>query len=131
MSPSGAISYAHDGPATTYSLTLRAVHADGGPATFSSGPLRIRPGEKVTVRPASWRALDRVRVTTRTRGGGTRTRTFRNRAKTPARLAIRSLRLRGRRASAKVRVSRLPRVAALGVVLRMARGRRTVAQRTR
>ncbi len=129
MTRGGTITYAHDGPATTYSLTLQSVQTNGGPASFTSGPLRVERGESVTVRPASWRSLGSVRVTTRTGGGRARTRTVRNRSKPPASLAVRSLRLSGRRVVTTVRATRLPRVAALGVVLRMTRGGRTVARR--
>ena len=48
-------------------LGIRVVREDGGPVTFSSGPLTVRRGERVKLTPASWRSLDRVKATSSTR----------------------------------------------------------------
>jgi len=129
LTPAGALRYAHDGASTRMSFSLSRLRADGGPERFDSGPLHVGRGDRLSITP-SGAGLRRLRVTTRSAGGRTVTRTLRNRAKRPARLSLSRLVLGGRRASVRVRVAALRGQAAGGVVLRLKRGTRTVARRS-
>ncbi|HST38777.1 MAG TPA: hypothetical protein VLK58_04685, partial [Conexibacter sp.] len=127
-----ALVLAHAGAPTTASFTLTGSGAGGGPVTFVSGPLRIADGETVTAAPQRWSSLERVRVTVRDRRGATRVRTLRNRARVSARVTIPSLTVKRGVATARVRLSGLPKgTAASGaIVLQGTRGGRALGRRT-
>jgi hypothetical protein len=127
LAPSGALSYAHTGAPTTLSLTLTSLRRDGGPSSFTSGPIKIGRGDRVTVKPIG-RDLGSVRLQIRDSHGKTTTRTLRNRARPPARLTLAAPKLAGRRASVSVRIAGLRGNAMLGVSLRLVRGKRVVAR---
>lgn len=125
-----ALEYTHDGPAATVRITLESVQQNGGPASFSSGPLRVGRGERLTLTPRSWRTLSSARLKVRSRNRRTGTRTLRNRAKAPARLTLSAPRVKGRKVKVRARFGRLPAFAAAGVVLRATRGGKPVARKT-
>ena len=120
-----ALSYTHDGATTRASFTLTSVAANGGPATFSSGAVTVRRGERVTLKPVSWRSLDRVRASF-SKGGS---RMLRNRTSFGARLRLGTPKLSKGRAAVATSITRLPAQTAGGVVLRLVRGHRTVARK--
>jgi hypothetical protein len=130
LTPGAALSYAHAGKATNYTFTLTKVQQQGGGSTFTSPPLRIGNGDRVSVRPVGG-DLARVRVTTRKRGGGTTVRTVKTRAtKGAGRLRVGKAKLKGRKASARATISGLKGHAVLGAVLRVTRGGKTIARRS-
>jgi hypothetical protein len=130
LTPGGALAYAHDGRATSYTFTLTKVQRNGGATTFTSPALRIGNGDRVSARPVG-RDLARVRVTTRKRGGATSTRVVRTRAtKGAGRLKVGKATLKGRKASARATIAGVKGRAVLGAVLRVTRGGRTVARRS-
>jgi hypothetical protein len=51
LASSGTVSYAHNGAPTTMSLTVTSLRRDGGPSSFTSGPIKIGRGDHVTVKP--------------------------------------------------------------------------------
>jgi hypothetical protein len=130
LTPGGALSYAHDGRATSFTFTLTKVRAGGGGVTFTSPALRAGDGDRVSVRPVGG-DLTRVRVTTRRRGGATSVRIVRTRATRGAgRLKVGPAALKGRRATARATISGLKARGVVGAVLRITRGGRAIARRT-
>jgi hypothetical protein len=131
LTPAGTLGYAHDGAATTFSFTLTRLPRNGGPARFESGPVRIGPGDHVTVKPLG-SDLAGTRLTIRSADGRIRTRVLRNRARGVARLSLSGLRLgstHGRRvASFRIRIAALRANAVAGVAFRLLHGRRVVAR---
>lgn len=127
LAPSGTVSYTHNGAPTTLSLTLTSLRHDGGPSSFTSGPIKIGRGNRVTVKPVG-RDLGSVRLQIRDSHGKTSTRTLRNHARPPARLTLTPPRLAGRRASVTVRIARLHGRATLGTSLRLLHGKRVIAR---
>lgn len=124
----GAISYAHAGAATQVSVSLTSVRRDGGPATFSSGPIALRGGDRLSVAPLG-RDLSRARVTIRDAHGRTASRVVRNRARAIGRLALGAPKLAGRRVAVRVRLTGVHDGAMLGATLRLMRGGRVVARK--
>lgn len=113
------LTYRHDGPATKMSFTLVDVGRRGA-RRFESGPLAVPKGATVTAKP-SWRSLDTVRLTVRSRGG-TKTRVLRNKVRNIAKIRLVKPRASKRGVSVRYRVKRAPRDATLGVVLRLKPG---------
>jgi hypothetical protein len=129
-----AVVYEHDGPATRFSVVLEGVEKRAGAAHFASAPLRIRPGQRVTLDPASWRSLRRARLEIRNPDGSRRVRMLRSRTgAAPTRIAIRRLGVapQRRRTIARVtaRLAKVPLRSAGGVVFRLQRGGKLVAKR--
>ena len=120
-----SLSYAHTGATTRASFTLTNVARNGGPVTFSSGPMTVRRGERLKLTPVSWRALDRVRVTS-SKGGS---KILRNRTGFAASFRLGTLKVAKGVASVATSIRRLPPQTAGGVVLRLQRGGKTVARK--
>jgi hypothetical protein len=120
-----ALTYTHHGATTRASFTLTNVARNGGPATFSSGPLTIRRGERVRLTPVSWRSLDRVRATF-SKGGS---KVLRNRAAFAGRFSLGTPKLAKGRASVATSIRRVPGQSAGGVVLRLLRGHHVAARK--
>jgi hypothetical protein len=133
MPGGSSLRYQHDGPTTRFSFELQSVERGASAAHFESGPLTIRKGDRLVAKPADWRRLDSVRVTTRGANGKVTTRRIANRAKSPVKIAVTKLSLRKAGAKREARVTtRLRRVVAdsvLGVSLRLLRNGRTVARK--
>jgi hypothetical protein len=123
--------YQHDGPATRFSFALESVQRAASAATFNSGPLRLRRGEKVTVKPAGWRSLEKVKMVVRGPGGERRVRHLRNRGDgVPTRIDVKRLSVAGGgKAKIALRLSRVPPRSAGGVVFRLVRHGKTIAKR--
>lgn len=119
------LSYSHDGAPTTLRFSLTEVERDGGPASFDSGPIAVRRGDRLTAR-AVGRGLGRVRLTVR-HVHGTTTRILRNRSH--SRVAIGPAKLSGRRLSIRFRLHGLSRHAILGASLRLMDGHRLLARK--
>jgi hypothetical protein len=120
----GSVVYDHSGPGTTFSFSIESVQAGASAAEFKSGPLRVGPGEQVTVAPTSWSSLKGVRLSIGKPGGHKRVRMLRNRVPgNGARIAISRLALRTirghRTATVTARLRRVPADSAQGVVLRL------------
>jgi hypothetical protein len=128
LTPSGGLTYGHDGAATTLSFSLQSVSRDRGPARFESPTVRVAAGDRVSVRPLGG-DLERVRLAVRHRNGRTTRSVVRNRAKAAGRLGFGTPRLRGRQLRVPVRVAGLRDRAVLGVSLQLSRGGREVAHR--
>jgi hypothetical protein len=117
--------YTHRGATTRASFTLTSVQRNGGPVTFSSGPITVRRGERLRLTPASWRSLDRVRVSS-SKGSS---RVLRNRAAFAARFSVGTPKLTKGRASVATSIGRLPAQTVGGIVLRLMRGHHTLAHK--
>ena len=121
-----ALVYTHRGATTRASFTLTNVSRNGGPATFTSGPVTVRRGERVRLVPTSWRSLDRVKASF-SKGGS---KTLHNRASFPGRFSLGTPKLSHGRAVVATSIRRLPADTATGgVVLRLLRGHHTVARK--
>jgi len=133
MPGGSSLSYAHDGPATTFSFELQSMQRGATAAHFESGPMTIGRGDRVVAKPGDWRRLSSVRVSVRRANGSTSSRVLRNRATSPVRIAISVLRVRklaGRNtAQATTRLRRVGADSVLGISLRLTRNGRTVARR--
>jgi hypothetical protein len=127
----GSLVYEHDGPRTKFSFGLEAVHEGASAARFTSGSLRIRGGEKVKVKPASWRSLRRAKMVIRGPGGERRVRRLHSKGDgVPTKIKVKRLGLAGKRkAKIGLRVRRVPPRSAGGVVFRLVRRGKTVAKR--
>ncbi len=128
LGDAGALGYAHEGAPTTLRFTLTGVRRDGGPATFASGPVAIRDGDRLRAVPLD-RGLRRVRLVVRDARGGTRTRVLRTRAVSHGHVALGAPRLSGRRLSIRVGLDGIRGRAILGTTLRLTRGGHLVARR--
>jgi hypothetical protein len=120
-----SLSYTHKGATTRASFTLTSVQRNGGPVTFSSGPITVRRGERVRLTPVSWRSLDRVRVSSN-KGAS---RVLRNRTAFPARFSVGTPKLTKGRVSVATSIRRLPAQTVGGIVLRLVRAHHTVAHK--
>jgi hypothetical protein len=103
--------------AGTISYRLR-TSSRGAPSAFESGPLKLAAGEVATASPDG-----RLRV--RSKSGRVRTRTLTNRVRAP-KVKIVSARVRGGKATVKVRVSGLSGPAGGGLVLRAGKDRKVI-----
>lgn len=126
-----SLTYKHKGASARASFSLTSVSRRRGPVSFRSRGVKVHRRERLTLMPAKWRSLDRVKMVSRRPGHQTMTRVLRNRAKFAARLSVRRPRLKGRRAKVGVRIRRVPAQAAGGVVLRLRHHGRTVARKAR
>jgi hypothetical protein len=117
--------YTHQGATTRASFTLTSVQRNGGPVTFSSGPITVRRGERLRLTPGSWGSLDRVRVSS-SKGAS---RLLRNRRAFPAKFSVGTPKLAKGRAGVATSIRSLPAQTVGGVVLRLVRGHRTVARK--
>lgn len=125
LSPGGKLNFSHGGEAPTVSFTLSSVRAGSGAASFSSGPVRVGGGARITIKPGT--GLRSVRVSIHDRSGRMHTVILRNRATRPATLTLGRARLVGSRVTTQVRIAGLHAPAVMGVVLRVIqRGRVTV-----
>jgi hypothetical protein len=120
-----SLTYTHKGATIRASFTLTSVQRNGGPMTFSSGPITVRRGERVKLTPMSWRSLDRVRFSSN-KGPS---KVLRNRAVFGATFSVGTPKLAKGRASVATSIRRLPAQTAGGIVLRLLRGHRTVAHK--
>ena len=121
-----ALVYTHRGATTRASFTLTNVSRNGGPATFTSGPVTVRQGERVRLVPTSWRSLDRVKASF-SKGGA---KTLHNRASFSGRFSLGTPKLSHGRAVVATSIRRLPADTATGgVVLRLLHGHHTVARK--
>ncbi|MBI5103443.1 MAG: hypothetical protein HZB46_00355 [Solirubrobacterales bacterium] len=126
----GGLEYRHEGAATSYTFTLTSAQLDGGATTFTSPRLRAADGDRVTVKPLRTSDLSRVRVTVRRKSGRRTSAVLRSRVTGP-RLTLGAAKVRGRTATVRVRVRGVRDQAVLGVALRVRRGAKLVATRTR
>jgi hypothetical protein len=124
-----SLTYEHEGGKASLTLTLANVARNGGPVGFKSRRLTVGRGERLTLAPLDWHSLERVRAVSRRRGGGTTVRILGNRAGRRARFGVGRPKLVKRRASVTVKILHVPAHSVGGVVLRLERGRRTVARR--
>jgi hypothetical protein len=129
MPGGSSLRYEHDGPATRFSFELQSVQRGASAATFASGPLTIRRGDRVVATPADWRRLDSVRLTVRSASGKVTTRRLRNRAASPVKIALTRPGVRKRQAKVTTRLRRVLAGSVLGVTLRLQRNGRTVASK--
>ena len=133
MPGGSSLSYEHDGPPTTFSFELSSMQRGATAAHFRSGPMTIGRGDRVVATPGDRRRLGSVRVSVRRADGSRTSRTVRNRATSPVRIAISGLRVRkpsGRNtATVTTRLRRAGADSVLGVTLRLTRDGRTVARR--
>jgi hypothetical protein len=123
--------YEHDGPATKFSFALESVQKGASAATFSSGPLRIRRGEKATVKPASWRSLNSAKMVVRGPEGKRRVLHLRSRGDgVPTKITVKRLSLAPKgKAKIALRLRHVPPRSAGGVVFRLVRHGKTIAKR--
>jgi hypothetical protein len=56
------LTYTHNGPATSFTVTLNGANAQGQAVSFVSPALAIGNGDTVTIRPTSWLHLDQTAV---------------------------------------------------------------------
>lgn len=124
LTPAGTLGYDHTGKPATVSVTLSRLNADG-PVRFESGPIKVGAGDRVMVAPGA--GLASARVTIRGRRGRVHVSVVRNRARAAARLSLSRPRFAGSTARVRVRVAGLRGGAAMGVVVRLLRGKRVVA----
>lgn len=124
-----SLAYEHRGDTARMSFTLTSVAARGGPVGFRSQAITVRGGERVTVTPLSWSSLDRVRVVSKRPGARPTVRILRNRMAFAGRFSVGTPKLSHSRATVRTTISRVPEQAAGGVVLRLQKGRRTVARK--
>jgi hypothetical protein len=127
LTSGGALSLEHGGATTSVSFTLSRVRAGLGTAGFTSGPVQVAAGDRVTTSPAA--DLRTERVTIRDGRGRVHIMTLRNHARPPARLALTRPQLRRDRVTVRAKVSGLRSGAVMGVVLRVFRGRHVVLGR--
>jgi hypothetical protein len=127
LSGASALTYAHDGAPTTAEFSLTAVRRDGGPATFSSGPVPVGRGDRLRAEPLD-RELRRVRLTIRDARGATRTTVLRDRGRPALGLRLRAPRVRGRRLEMRIRTAGKRVRGVVGVSLRVMRGGRLLAR---
>jgi hypothetical protein len=123
----GALTYAHDGAPSTTSFTLTAMRRNGGPATFISGPIAVRGGERLRIQSLD-RDMRRVRVKVRGAHGKTRTLVLRSRSAAPGRLQLGAPKVSRRRLSLPLKLSHFHGPAMVGAVLRLTRRGRVVAR---
>jgi hypothetical protein len=123
------LTYEHAGGPAHASFSLTSVARNGGPVTFQSRRLAVDRGERLTLKPLDWHSLARVRLVSRRRGGGKTIRTLRNLAASGERFRVGRPKLVKQRAEVAVKILHVSTPAAGGVVLRLVRGRRTVARR--
>lgn len=124
-----ALSYAHRGAATTVSFSLTSVRRDGGGATFLSGPVRVRGGDRLRA-AALDRELRRVKLEIRHADGSTTVRLLRNRAHAPGRIRLRAARASGGKLILPFRLSGFHQAGVVGVSLRLERGAHIVAHKS-
>jgi hypothetical protein len=127
LSPVGALTYAHDGAPASVSFTLSSVSPQAGSARFQSRPIRVQPGDRLSVQPAA--GLHRSRVIIRDARGHVRTLVLTNLLHASARLALRRPRVSGARVKVSVRISGLHGAAVMGLVLRIVRGNGLLVRR--
>ena len=127
LTPTGALSYRHEGAPASVSFTLSSLGASSGSTRFASGPVKIGDGDQLSVKPDA--GLGAVRVTVRDRHGHTRAMILHDHAKAPAALILGRLRLAGSRVTVLAAVAGLRSRAVIGAVLRIVRGHRTLLRR--
>jgi hypothetical protein len=123
----GTLAYTHDGAPTTVRFTLSGLDRVNGPTRFDSGPVSVARGDRLTVTPRA--GLRSVGVTIRDRRGRTHRAVLRNRATPPAHVTVATPALTATRAAVRVGIRGLRGRAAIGVVMRVFRGRRLLATR--
>jgi hypothetical protein len=126
-----SIAFRHRGSKARVTFTLTNVAKQGGPASFESPAVTVHPGERMKLKPSSWRRLNRVRLTSHRPGGKTTRRTLRNRAGSPVSFSLHRPRIAKRHARVRTRIRRVPAQAAGGIVLRLKRHGHTVVRKDR
>jgi hypothetical protein len=123
--------YEHHGPKTKFSFALESIQKGASAATFNSGPLRIHRGEKVTVKPESWRSLSSAKMVMRSAGGKRRVRHLRSRSDgVPTSIKVKQLNLTGEgKAKIALRLRNVPLRSAGGIVFRLLRHGKKIAKR--
>ncbi|HEX2392748.1 MAG TPA: hypothetical protein VHI77_07495 [Solirubrobacterales bacterium] len=124
----GVLSYAHDGGGATMSFSLTGVRRNGGGATFLSGPVPVRGGDRLRAVPMD-RDLDRVRLELRHADGSRTTRVLRNRARPAGRIRLGTARVAGGKLRLPFKLAGFREAGVAGVSLRLQRGGRIVARR--
>jgi hypothetical protein len=112
--PGGAISFSHQGPATTFTLALSSALHNGAPATFDSGPLPVGSGQTAVITGAHWSSLAVAKLAARV---GSKTLTLHDRAP-----VVRLVRLATFKVAAAPRQTE--RLSVTGYVTRAGRGSR-------
>ena len=128
FSGNGALTYAHDGAATMLSFALMTVRVDGGPSTFTSGPVAVRRGDRLRVESLGVGSR-RVRLHIRDANGRTTTRILRSRTRPVGRVRLGAPKVAGRRLSMRLKLAGVDGRAVVGVTLRLKRGARIVARK--
>jgi hypothetical protein len=128
ISADGTLTYAHEGAPTTVRILLNTVRREGGPATFSSGPLHVGRGVRLRVKPLG-RDLRRVRLVLRDAQGRRSTRVLRSRSRARTHLTLSAPRISGRRLSIPLRLVGHHSQAVFGATLRLMRGGRLIANK--
>ncbi len=135
LTKGGTLGYEHQGDPTSISFTITKIRENGGPVQFSSGPVKIAGGDKITAAPKG-SDMKIVALTIKSKSGKTVRRALKNRAKAVAGLKLSKLTLAKGKGSRTVNVSTTisklaPETsAAFGLVLKVKRGGRTVATKT-
>lgn len=126
-----ALTYRHSGDAAKVTFALTNVTKRGGPASFESPAISVQRGERVKLKPTSWRNLGRVRMVSRLRGGETRTRLLHSRARFAARFGVKRPRLAKHSVRVPVRIRRVPAQATGGIVVQVKRHGHAVIRKAR
>ena len=128
FSAGNALTYAHEGAATTVEFTLTTVRRNGGPATFVSGPVPVGRGDRLWAEPLD-RDLRRVKLTVRDARGNKSTRVLRNRGRSHGRLKLSAAKVSKDRLAMRVKLSGLQGRAVVGASLRLVRDGRVLARK--
>jgi uncharacterized protein (TIGR03437 family) len=57
-SSNGAIAYHHEGPQTTYDVSISRIGGPGLPGAFTTAQINVGAGDTATLRPGNWQDLD-------------------------------------------------------------------------
>jgi len=125
------LSLRHDGPPTSASVTLASV-GEGVPGAVTTQPLKIGRGERLELRPSSWRDLGLgVQLTVRDRSGRiVRRGAARLRAARSVALSGLRARVRSGRITASGRVTRRGASPVLVLAAELMHGKRVIARKT-
>jgi hypothetical protein len=128
FSGDSALTYAHDGAPTAIEFSLTTVRRNGGPATFVSGPVAVRHGDRLRAEPLD-RELRRVKLTIRDARGRKSTRVLHNQGRPQVRLSLGTARVSKHHLRVRVRLSGRHARAILGASLRLLRDGHLVARK--
>ncbi|MFT4035975.1 MAG: hypothetical protein QM679_10425 [Patulibacter sp.] len=137
LSSGGVLDYTHGGKPASVALTFTTYSANTGPQVFQTGPVRLTTDETISSKlPQGAGSVLSLRI--KAKGGKVRTVTVRNKAKAPAKLTVAGLKLPKGGAGTLHATANVSKLAGdgqsatnvLGVVVRVMRGKKTVARTT-